>query len=140
PAVIGAAIRLNEHAFTLIGVTKPAFRGVRVGAKTDIWLPMSMQAQFGEDLMGNWARWWLSIAARRKTGVTPQQAGAEVDAVYQAARAQRGASKVEERVFVTSFDRGESSLRTQFSTPRVVLMGTVALVLLVASVELENRL
>src|SRR6185437_7092634 len=45
PAVIGRKLLVNGSAFTIIGVTPPEFFGDVVGAPTDIWFPITMEAQ-----------------------------------------------------------------------------------------------
>jgi predicted permease len=45
PAIVGRAINLNEHPYTVIGVTSPLFQGAATGLRMDIWAPLMMQPQ-----------------------------------------------------------------------------------------------
>jgi putative ABC transport system permease protein len=44
-AVIGSPVRINGHAFTIVGVAPPPFRGTRVGSLPDVFVPMMCAAQ-----------------------------------------------------------------------------------------------
>src|SRR5262245_15125461 len=84
PAVIGKTIYLAKIPFTVIGVTSPGFSGLNVAGRTaDVVLPMFMQPQLAlgdHDTFG--------IMARLKTGAGPEQAGADLDVIYQQALTQ----------------------------------------------------
>jgi predicted permease len=43
PAVIGRAVHVNGHAFTLVGVAPPSFRGLYTSLAIDAWVPLAMQ-------------------------------------------------------------------------------------------------
>jgi hypothetical protein len=45
PTVVGATIRLNGRAYTVIGVAPPLFTGATVGAAPDVWAPMALQQE-----------------------------------------------------------------------------------------------
>ncbi len=45
PGVIGRSLLVSGSSFTIIGVTPPEFFGDIVGRPTDIWFPITMQAQ-----------------------------------------------------------------------------------------------
>jgi len=40
PAIIGKMVTLNGHGFTVIGVMPEGFRGVSLGDKIDVWIPL----------------------------------------------------------------------------------------------------
>jgi len=42
PSVIGKTVRLNNHAFTIIGVTPQGFVGTQVVLSVDLWVPFAM--------------------------------------------------------------------------------------------------
>src|SRR5882672_5602377 len=45
PDAIGRSIRINDSAFTIVGVTPPGFFGDTVGDQQDFWIPVTMQEQ-----------------------------------------------------------------------------------------------
>jgi putative ABC transport system permease protein len=47
PGLVGRALRLNNRAFTVVGVLPPSFRGLSRGVVTDIWVPVSSWRAMG---------------------------------------------------------------------------------------------
>ena len=89
PQLVGSSIKLNGQPFTVIGITHPAFVGLR-REMPDIWLPLAMRAamptvQFenispeNRDWYGGRGFQWLSIYARLKPGTTASQARSEMN-------------------------------------------------------------
>jgi macrolide transport system ATP-binding/permease protein len=84
PAVIGSAVTLNGHAFTVVGVAPPMFTGIDVGVAPDLWVPMAMHGWIrpgGDDWFDNRRALLLSIVGRLKPGVTVNQAEAQLQTV-----------------------------------------------------------
>jgi predicted permease len=87
-AVVGRAIAVNGHAFTVIGIAPPRFAGLDPQAPPDLWLPIDSLGI----LEPGWnyrdpAEIWLNLVARLADGVTPAQAEASL-----AGLARRGAA------------------------------------------------
>jgi predicted permease len=86
PAVIGRAVTLNRHLFTVIGVTAEGFHGTGVRA-LDVWVPIGMAPAVGSGAAaalgdrGN--RQWL-IGGRLKPGVSIAQAATEIQVIGRA--------------------------------------------------------
>ncbi len=76
----GKTLRINGSAFTVIGVAPPHFSGEVVGSPTDIWIPLSMQAQVnpGDSRLDRRDTNWLLCIGRLKPGVSIQNARAEM--------------------------------------------------------------
>lgn len=78
--IVGRALQVNKHPYTIIGVAPPSFRGTELFFTPDIWIPMVQQPQLadwaGLDQRGSH---WLWIVGRLKPGVTPAQASAELN-------------------------------------------------------------
>ncbi len=76
--IIGRTVRLNGRPFTIIGVASPAFTGYTI-ADQRLWVPITAYPD-GDDLrlIGLRGRQWLMGIGRLKTGVTMEQAGAEM--------------------------------------------------------------
>jgi predicted permease len=86
--VIGRAVRINKHPYTIIGVAPPDFHGTILFFGPDIFVPIVNQEQIqgvstmGVDLMHTRASRWIFMAmGHLKTGVTQAQAIADLNSV-----------------------------------------------------------
>ncbi len=80
PDVIGQSIEINKHPYTIVGVTPAVFQGSQTGVRTEIWLPIMMEADvlpLGDILHDHHNFVWLAFG-RLKPGVTLEQAQAEL--------------------------------------------------------------
>jgi predicted permease len=83
PNIVGRVIKLNQKAFTIIGVTPAVFPGTVNGLNFDLWVPLTMHAE----LTGSWN--WLDdrnsrtlvMMARVAPGADLKQADTEVRAI-----------------------------------------------------------
>jgi predicted permease len=153
PSVIGRTVRLQNYPLTIIGVTPPEFFGEVVGDRTDVWAPMMMQPQLmaGRPFLDSVNISTLLLMGRLKLGITIDQARANIDAVVRHALTDTLSSRLsaDDRdaiqkpkitAQVSPGSRGFSRLRADFSTPLLLLMALVGLVLLVACVNVANLL
>src|SRR3989449_5166651 len=151
PAAVGKSITLNGLPFTIVGVTAPGFDGVSVGDAQDIWVPMMMQAPVmnGRMLLNDPKGWFFEIMARRKPGVSLEQATAGLNVAYQQlARQETGARITREverelasqKIKLLPASKGLSDLRERFAQPLLVLMALVGLVLLIACANVAGLL
>ncbi len=144
--VIGRTVRLNNHPFTIVGVTPPGVVGVSLDTLPDLWTPMAMAGQVMPEVARefgvlNTRRFsWLEIVGRLKPGVTVAQAQAELDAIatHRVATVRdrdpfAGVVPVEQ--LVTGTETG-----TQYKTMSWVLLGVVGLVLLIACADAAGLL
>jgi len=151
PSVIGRVVRLNNYPFTIIGVAPPGFYGEVVGDHADLWIPIMMEPQvmLGRDFLATPDTSTLLLMGRLRPGVTIGQARDNVNVVVMRALTEtlsprlsaddRNAMKGRKfAVEVSPGGRGLSSLREEFSSPLLLLMGLVALVLLVACANVAN--
>jgi putative ABC transport system permease protein len=84
PAVVGRAITLNGHPFTVVGVAPPGFTGANAGVETAVWVPMAMQAVAvpGREAFEAREIHWIPFAiGRLKPGVTLAAAQASLNAL-----------------------------------------------------------
>ena len=153
PSVVGRTVRVKNSPVTIIGVTPPSFFGDVVGSKIDVWAPMMMEPQLlpGRDFLDTANISTLLLIGRLRVGVTLDQARQNVNAIVKRALMETLAGKlsaddrnaiqhndVKLNVEVTPGGRGLSRLRAEFSGPLLLLMGMVALVLLIACVNVAN--
>ena len=153
PGVLNQTLTLNGLPMTIVGVTARGFNGIVVGENPDVMVPVNMKAQMTptwDDLLNRRSR-WLTVMARLKPGVSREQAEAAMNIVYRQINEQElesitTTSKTFRERFLTKHlflregARGRSDLRQEFSTPIVVLMGMVGLVLLIACANVANLL
>ncbi|MGD1031246.1 MAG: ABC transporter permease [Opitutaceae bacterium] len=92
PDVVGKALRIEDVAFTIVGVAPPGFTGMYRGANADLWVPIQMVTQIdpadlGQRLKSPFANNWVNIMGRRQQGVSQAKARAEMEVVYQRSQA-----------------------------------------------------
>jgi hypothetical protein len=116
PNAVGQQIELNQHSYTIVGVTPPAFQGSITGLRMEIWVPVMMQAQVmpGGDALHDHGNLWLFAYGRLKPGVSARQAqegndgevetgGQELSRGAQRARQSDGVSAVTQSVQLQYF-------------------------------------
>jgi predicted permease len=83
PGVIGRAVRLNKHPFTIVGVAPPEFHGTLLFLYPDFFVPLVNQEQVvGMDVLkARNSRPIFQVFGHLKPGVTPEQAAADVNAI-----------------------------------------------------------
>jgi len=153
PSVVGKDIRLNGYPFTVVGVAPPGFDGDVVGEQMALFVPLSMQPQIvrGRHWRDSANASWLSLIGRLKPGVTPAQAEADLNVVFQQAlKGGYGAllssddrnaiREIRMNIHVSPGGGGVSELRGDYRVPLLLLMGIVGLVLLIACVNIANLL
>ena len=148
---VGQTVRINGFPYTVIGIAPPGFYGDTVGDAQDFWVPVTMQEQIisGRKWLDNYNSSWLHIIARLKPGVSVEQAAANVNLVFQ--QLVNGPLKgklskddfnnlKKDKIEVTAGGGGFSDLRGDFKEPLLLLMMIVALVLVIACVNVANLL
>ncbi len=153
PSVLNQTLTLNGHPMTIVGVSARGFSGIEVGDAPDVMVPLMMKAEMTptwNDLENRRSR-WLTVMARLKPHVTREQAEAQMNVVYrqilevEIKDIPNGSQTFRQR-FVSKHlvlhdgGRGYSQLRGRFTTPLVVLMCMVGLVLLIACANVANLL
>src|SRR5262249_12178270 len=153
PLVLTRTISPNGLPMTIVGVAPAGFYGIVVGENPDVMVPVAMKAQMTptwDDLQNRRSR-WLTVMARLKDGITRAQAEASMNVLYRQINEQElkeitNRSETFRQRFTTKHlflnpgQQGRSDLRTDFSTPILVLMGMVGLVLLIACANVANLL
>ena len=150
PNLIGKPIFVNGVPFTVIGISAPSFYGVESGGNaTDLWLPLQNRAELNawgmpatsQNSLYASPNWWnLMLMARLKDGLTPKQALDRVNplfahAIYETVgREDKKSTQAPELTLVSAQGLGTSS--SQYRDPMRVLMGMVALILVIACVNI----
>lgn len=80
PAIIGKTIQLNLHPYTIAGVAPRGFRGIVIGSRTDIFLPVGMMKQvWGWDPMDERGSTFLNVLGVLRPGADARQATEELN-------------------------------------------------------------
>jgi len=154
PNVLNQEVRINGHPMTVVGIAAPQFSGVDGANPADLFVPLMMKPQMTptwNDLW-SWRSRWVTLMGRLRPGVSRDQASAALNVLYRQLLQEdlktltrlpgptfrdRFLSK---NLIVLPGSKGRSGLREQFSTPLIVLMGMVGLVLLIACANVANLL
>jgi predicted permease len=153
PAVVNQTITVNGQPLTVVGVSARGFTGLQIGQTSDVVVPLMMKAQLTptwNDLDNRRSR-WLNVMARLKPDVSRTQADTAMNVIYRQINEQEikeitNASASFRQRFVSKHldilpgSRGLSELRREFSTPLIVLMSMVGVVLLIACANVANLL
>jgi predicted permease len=151
PNSVGQTLRVNNYPFTVIGVAPPGFYGDTVGDAQDFWIPVTMQEQVitGRKWLEVYNVSWLHLIARLKPGTSASQAAANVNLVVDQLVSGPLKAKLtkddldnlkRDKVPVSAGGGGFSDLRGDFKEPLMLLMVIVALVLIIACVNVANLL
>jgi predicted permease len=76
--VVGQTLKLGGHAYTIVGVTAPSFRGLRLGLPPQFWLPLSADPGYAEAGRGDRG---IELTGRLKANVTVAQAQAQLTTI-----------------------------------------------------------
>jgi macrolide transport system ATP-binding/permease protein len=141
PNVVGKSVEINQHPFTVIGVTPRGFSGTIVGIMADYWVPMMMQPQAlpGEDLNSRNPT-FVHIAGRLKPGVTPDAARAELKTVARRLEQEYPITTRNIGIDVAPIWKAHYGLQSILLPVLVFLSGVVLLVLLIACANVANLL
>ncbi|HYU79046.1 MAG TPA: ABC transporter permease [Vicinamibacterales bacterium] len=156
PAALNQVVTINSTPVTIIGVAPAGFAGVVASQTPDVFMPIMMKAQLTptwNDLDNRRSR-WLTVVGRLKPGMTIDSAKVQLDLVYQqilayelqavpafASAPDRFRDRFREKTLMLyPASRGLSGLRESASSPLLVLMAMVGLVLLIACANVANLL
>jgi predicted permease len=134
PAIVGRSVTLNKEAFEIVGVMPAPFT-YPAGRSIDIWIPLSY---FGPDQIGRVrAARFLAVIARLKPDATERQLRDELSAITE-----RSARDYPENAGWTSVTTApiEDTIVGELRKPLVVLMAAVAMLLLIACVNIAGLL
>jgi len=141
PDIVGQAIEINQHPYTIVGVTPAVFQGSQTGVRTEIWVPIMMEEQLVPqgDLLHDHHYFWLLAFGRLKSGVAPEQAQEEMTLrLKREAKNYPEEHKGHDSVTVYPLWRNPFGLNYFLSTLLPMLMAIAGLVLLLACANVAN--
>ena len=153
PNLIGKTILVNEQPLTVLGVTPPGFFGLDLSNDPDVRVPLMMTPVFNPlppTRLTSRRHEWLSVMARRKDDVTPEQAQASLSLLYRQIRefeAQQLSATTStfnrerfmaQQIAVLPGEQGLRYLQTELKTSLLLLFGATCAVLLILCANLAN--
>jgi predicted permease len=138
---------------TIVGVAQSGFSGIQVGQKPDIFVPMTMKGQMTPIRNGldDWNDSFLAVLARRKPGISVEQAQAGINVDYPGLLEQQAATlKLREgkerqeflgkKIVLYPGGQGRTTVQRDSGPALMALFAMVALVLLIACTNVANLL
>jgi putative ABC transport system permease protein len=129
PNVLGKIVRSESHTYTVVGVAPPEFGGIYAPLRIDLWVPYHFWAG------NNAEQRRVMVFGRLKPGVTASQAAADCNDIAKQIRKENQPLTIE---LVRGVPNPAS--RREAMPVIVLLMTVVALVLLIACVNVGNLL
>ncbi|HVB38684.1 MAG TPA: ABC transporter permease [Vicinamibacterales bacterium] len=154
PHVVADRMVINGQPMTIVGVAPRGFDGTTLGAKPQVYVPITMRAlmQPGFTDFDNRRSYWAYLFARLKPGESIAQARTGLNVPYHniintvEAPLQKGMSdqtmaKFRTRMIgVTPGAHGQTSVSKDARAPLTLLLGVTFLVLLIACANIANLL
>ena len=150
PDVLGKIVRADSVPFTIVGVLPREFEGLILGRPADFYIPVASEPLIRQP---SWLdkpdNNWLAIVGRLKPGATAATAQVDLRTIFArftedfAATLKHPAARQDfrsQQLLVESARHGLTDLRRQLSSPVLLLMGAVTLVLLIACANVINLL
>jgi predicted permease len=141
PLVVGRTMDINQHSYTIVGVTPAIFQGSQTGLRSDLWLPIMMESQIVPqgDLLHDYHYFWLFALGRLKPGVTAEQAQQEMTTrIQRVAKDHPQEHKGHDTVSIYPMWRAPFSANAFFSLLLPMLMAIAGVVLLLACANVAN--
>jgi predicted permease len=145
PDVLGRAILVNGHPFTVIGVTAPGFHGASRTGAVDLWVPIAQHRlaipQFPRTMLSNrQSRVLFGLIGRRREGATLEVAAAQIDAARAGiSAAAPGDSRMAKwRFSIYAGVEARPWIRERLTRAIVLLLGTVGLLLVLTCANVGN--
>ena len=155
PAVVGRALTINGHTFTIIGVSEDGFDGLDIGAASSVRVPVMLKAQMTPnwDAMDDRRSRWVNVFARLKPGITLEQALTTIQpffhglleqevqmAAFSGTTAYTREQFLKGKVDLLPAAQGRSPIRRQLTDPLKLLFYVVGGVLLIACANVASLL
>lgn len=149
PAVVGREVRVRERDCTIAGVAPAGFHGHQPGYTPDLWAPLRPLTD-PKLLASHGMAFFSGLMGRLGPASTVAQAETELTELYRRIEAGEPSSSPgpgqlppkpsEFRMMVAPGAQGLDAVRRQFGQPLALVLAVVAVVLLIAVVNVSNLL
>ena len=155
PDVLGSAVQIGSVVYTVIGVAPRGFVGLYPDRPPAAYIPITAFGAFQNSCRGRGRSWydtyscgWISVIARRKPGVTLEQANADLmqaqQKSYAAMRLEHADATRPElarpRAFIASILPQRGPMSSQEAKTSTWVAGVAVIVLLIACANVANLL
>jgi putative ABC transport system permease protein len=134
PGLVGRSLTLNDRSYTVIGILPASFKFASVSGAADIYASLGLNA---DQMKNRGSHPGTYVVARRKAGVSLEQARAQMLTIARRLAEQYPATNAGNSVVVVSM---REELVEDVRPALLVLLGAVGLVLLIACVNVANLL
>ncbi|HWZ53141.1 MAG TPA: ABC transporter permease [Candidatus Acidoferrales bacterium] len=150
--IVGKQIVVNGTSLTVVGVTRSGFTGIQIGQLPDFFIPITMKAQMTPNWNGldNRKDFWVALIGRLKPGIDRAKAEVALAPTYHAilesdAHLIEGSEKsrqkfLQKKLLLDSAANGRPIVQAGTKAPLLILSAMVALILLIACVNLASLL
>ncbi|MGO9336957.1 MAG: ABC transporter permease [Terracidiphilus sp.] len=155
--IVGQAVLINGHPFTILGVAPQSFDSAIGGYRPGVFLPISMveiakPSVIPRKNLENHHSIWLTLVARLKTGVTASQAEASLGPLWHSLRAyelttynsrsERFKKRFldDSRLKVLDDSKGFSPDRMDLRKPLIILMSMAGLLVTLCAINVATLL
>ncbi len=142
-AAIGKPIMINGRAYTLVGVTAPAFHGLIGFFNPEFYLPLSelalLQPGMAKTLVSRNSG-WLSLGARLAPKATPSRVEQDLSAISQQLAADYGTSKDNRSISVAALRSMPGEFHGSLLAFSSFLFVLISMILLVACVNVAGMM
>ncbi len=157
PGILNQAVLVNNTEMTIVGVAQSGFTGIQVGQTPDFFVPITMKGQMTPIRNGldNWNDSFLAVFARRKPGISLEQASAGINLEYPGLLEQQidhlgssgdhlpakdRAEFLAKKIVLKPGAQGRITVQRDSGPALKALFAMVALVLLIACTNVANLL
>lgn len=152
PDVLGRQVTIANAPFTVVGVMPRGFIGAETTQRAAIYAPMWAEPVIDapyDNIADGHHSWWMRMIARRRAGVTLEQANAALAAASYAivdeiapqdGKWTKNAHDRHFRIVAEPGSTGYSRLRVRFSRPLIVVFSLCGAMLLLACFNLASLL
>lgn len=139
-SVIGTVVRVNGQPCTIVGVAPPGFAGTFAFSESELYLPLNWSG--GDDFFGDRGSRGLHAIARLRADVAIGRGQAAMNVVAERLARQYPDSNrnIAVRVLPERLARPEEGQFRNNAVAAAIMLGLVALVMLVATVNVTNLL
>ncbi len=137
PNVVGQSLLLNGASYTVVGVMPQGFQFPIQNDPVELWTTVAVDREGKEPVTNIRGAHYLNVIGRLKSGVTPEQAQAEMTTIGTRLEQQYPDTNLHRSSFV------ESTLESLVGSIRpalLILLGAVGCVLLIACANVANLL
>ena len=145
PTVVGKQLVVDNVPMTIVGVTRPEFFGLQLGMDPPLWMPIAAEPllQKPSHLLDGSGQ--VSIVGHLKSGVTLEQATAEMRVLdrQRLAELEARGHDVQWRSATTDVEpagAGLATLRDRFASALLLMMAAVGVLMLLACVNVASML